>query len=194
MKLSVKKYIENIQHAFIYCHRHVALVNALAERGHNVTVLSTNVDPRPPHNVTYVHMEGVYDLFYKEHDTNLVHLHNETATDSIHTLWDFGLLSCEGCLRSNGVRSLLAYPETFRFDLILYDYTLGPCLLGFLHKFKYPPVVGVTAFNIPTYTAEILGGHNYYAYVPFFALDYDPQAMSFWQRAANIYLHTYDYM
>lgn len=172
----------------------MALVNALAARGHNVTVLSTDVDPLPPQNVTYVHMEGVYDLFYKEHDTNLVLLYNESATASVDTLWDFGLLSCEGCLRSNGVRQLLAYPDAFRFDLILYDYTLGPCLLGFQHKFKYPPVVGVTAFNIPTFTAEILGGHNYYAYVPLFALDYDPLTMTVGQRVKNIYLHIYDYM
>lgn len=170
----------------------MALVNALAARGHNVTVLSTDRDPTPPANVTYVHMEGVYDLFYKEHDVNLVHKHNETALESVDTLWSYGLLSCEGALRSRGLQQLLAYPDAFRFDLVLYDYTLGPCLLGFLPKFAYPPLVGVTAFNNPAYTAELLGGHNYYAYVPYFSLPYE-QRMSFWERVENVWLHAYEY-
>lgn len=169
----------------------MALVNALAARGHNVTVLSTDVDPNAPPNVTYVHMEGVYDLFYKEHDTNLVLNHNETSIQSVDTLTAYGLLSCEGSLRSRGVQQLLVYPDTFRVDLILYDYTLGPCLLGFQHKFRYPPVVAVTAFNVPTYTSLVLGGHNYFAYIPHFAVNYDV-VMNFWQRLENLYLHVYE--
>lgn len=168
-------------------------MNALAARGHNVTVLSTDRDERAPTNVTYVHMEGVYDLFYKEHHLNLVDSHNESSIDAVDTLWSYGLMSCEGALRSQGIRQLLAYPDAFRFDLILYDYTLGPCLLGFLPKFGYPPLVAVTAFNNPTYTAEFVGGHNYYAYIPYYSLHCD-SVMSFWQRVENVYLHAYEYM
>lgn len=168
-------------------------MNALAARGHNVTVLSTDRDLQAPENVTYVHMEGVYDLFYKEHNINLVHNHNESSVDSVHTLFNFGLLACEGCLRSSGVQQLLAYPDSFHIDLILYDYTLGPCLLGFQHKFDYPPMVGVTAFNIPAYTVELLGGHNYYAYIPYFSLSTD-MTMMFWNRLLNVYLYMYEYM
>lgn len=86
----------------------------------------------------------------------------------------------------------MAYPDDFKFDLILYDFTLGPCTLGFLHKFNYPPVVGITAYNNPPYTIEILGGHNFYAYIPYCSLNYDSN-MSFWQRLHNLYIHAYDY-
>lgn len=53
-------------------------------------------------------------------------------------------------------------------------------------------MIGTTAFNNPTYTVEILGGHNYYAYVPYHALNYDSK-MSFGQRIHNVVLHAYDY-
>lgn len=97
-----------------------------------------------------------------------------------------------GIIKSKGIHNLLNYPNDFKFDLILYDFTLGPCILGFLHKFNYPPVVGVTAFNIPSYTIELVGGHNYYAYIPYFSLNYDTE-MTFFQRLFNIYIYAYDY-
>lgn len=177
------------------CHlfRHKELIDSLAARGHNITVLSADIDARPPANVTYLLMDGVYELFYEEHDTDLIGSQPESTADSVRFLWAYAERACEGCLRSNGVRQLLAYPDTFAVDLIVYDYTLGPCLLGFQHKFKYPPVVGATAFNSPPYAAEIWGGHNYYAYVPLYALNYDA-VMTIWQRVENVYLHAYDYM
>lgn len=146
--------------------RNSALVNALAKNGHNVTVLSVDKDPNPPKNVHYIHMEGVYDYMYKEIYVDLVGLHNETTMHSVLSLYAFGTVSCigknlsgktkvkniyectTGASRSQGLKVLLNYPDSFKVDLIIYDYTLGPCVLGFLHKFNYPPVVGVTAFNI----------------------------------------------
>lgn len=69
----------------------------------------------------------------------------------------------------------------------------GPCVLGFLHKFNYPPVVGVTAFNIPPYTVDIIGGHNYYGYIPYLSLNYDME-MNVWQKLHNLWIYAYDYM
>lgn len=87
---------------------------------------------------------------------------------------------------------MLNYPDNFKFDLVIYDYTMGPCILGFLHRFNYPPLVSVTAFNNPTYTTEIVGGHNYYAYIPYCSLNYDTN-MNFGERLINLFTHLYDY-
>lgn len=76
--------------------RNSALVNALAEKGHNVTVLSVDTDPDPPKNVHYIHMEGVYDYMYKEIFVDLVGLHNETTMHSVLSLYAFGTVSCIG--------------------------------------------------------------------------------------------------
>ena len=74
----------------------MALVNGLAAKGHNVTVLSTDVDPKAPKNVHYVHLEGVYDFMYKEVNVDLVALHTDTARQSVLTLSAFGTVSCMG--------------------------------------------------------------------------------------------------
>lgn len=78
----------NRSHRLLF--RNSALVNALAEKGHNVTVLSVDTDPDPPKNVHYIHMEGVYDYMYKEIFVDLVGLHNETTMHSVLSLYAFG--------------------------------------------------------------------------------------------------------
>lgn len=76
--------------------RNTALVDALAAKGHNLTILSVNYDPNPPANVHYIHMEGVYDYMYKEMNLDLVGLHNETTMHSVLSLYAFGTVSCIG--------------------------------------------------------------------------------------------------
>lgn len=43
-----------------FCCRNSALANGLAARGHNVTVISPDVDENPPNGVHYIHLEGIY--------------------------------------------------------------------------------------------------------------------------------------
>lgn len=68
----------------------------MADKGHNVTVLSTDIDGKAPQNVTYVHMEGVYDYMYKDLNVDLVSLHKETSTEAVMSLYAFGTVSCLG--------------------------------------------------------------------------------------------------
>lgn len=42
------------------------MANRLAENGHNVTVTSTDFEQKPRKNVTFIHFEGVYELFGPE--------------------------------------------------------------------------------------------------------------------------------
>lgn len=70
---------------------------------------------------------------------------------------NFCHLNCLGILNSNGLDVILNYPDNFKFDAIIYDFTCGPCLLLFVHKFKNPPLIAVSAFNL-------IGGQKYPAY------------------------------
>lgn len=76
----------------------------------------------------------------------------------------------------------------------MYDFTVGACLLPFLHKFNYPPLIAVSAYGMPSYTGEIIGGHQYSAYVPHNNLyNIDPQ-MNIFNRALNMLIYTLENM
>lgn len=46
----------------------------------------------------------------------------------------------------------------------MHDFTAGPCELALIHKFNYPPLISVTAFDNPPYRLNVVGGHKYPAY------------------------------
>lgn len=46
---------------YAFFNRNSAIYNKLAERGHNVTVISPDLDKNPPAGVHYIHMENQYD-------------------------------------------------------------------------------------------------------------------------------------
>lgn len=90
-------------------------------------------------------------------------------------------------IESVGFRQLLNYPNN-TFDLIIHDFTGGPCLVPFVHKFNYVPLILVTPYSNSPFLANIIGGHQYYAYVPHTVLPFN-QTMSFWQRIVNFSFH-----
>lgn len=102
---------------------------------------------------------------------------------------------CEGIAKSvKGVEAIKSYPSDFKFDLVLHDYTCGPCLLGFLPKFKYPPVIGISAFNNPPYTVDIVGGDKLgLTAKPFYLLKYDTD-MNIFERLHNGFYNFLDSM
>lgn len=90
------------------------------------------------------------------------------------------------------MKKLLSYPDSFKFYIVLHDFTIGPCLLFLLTKFNNPPLISTTAFLNPPYTTDVVGGHKHFAYVPFFNVKYDTN-MNFCQRVFNTILYAVSY-
>lgn len=158
-----------------------------------MTVLSVNADPKAPPNVHYILLEGVYEFIYQEEHIELIGMARMPPAEAVDLLRSFALASCGGVKRAKkGLQTLLNYPKDYKFDLVIYDFSLGPCVLGFLHRFNCPPLIGVTPYNNPPYTTSIMGGHNYFSYIPHFVSLADSH-MTFWQRAENLYLHALDF-
>lgn len=168
---------------------------ALAERGHNVTVLSPDIETRSiPSTLHYIHAEEAYNIIANDpNGLNLLGGVDNSAFEESKTPWRFGELGCRGIIGSKGFQTLLNYPDEFHFDAVVYDFTCGPCLLGFLHKFNNPPLIGVTAFGTPHYTNDIMGGHKADAFVPHFAVEYGND-MNLIERFHNVLIHGFDYM
>lgn len=116
----------------------------------------------------------------------------QTINDIIDSIQNFdsSIKNCIyiGSIETNGISTLKNYPNDFKFDLIIYDYTAGPCFLPFVHKFGNPPLIGVTAYSYPSYTNSFMGGHHYYSYVPHNSMPSD-ENMNFGQRLYNFFLH-----
>ncbi|XP_058123178.1 UDP-glycosyltransferase UGT5-like [Anopheles coustani] len=169
------------------------IVNRLAEAHHNVTILSVNVDRAAQANVSYIHLENSYYTLYGNGTAknDILKRSNEGAMKATISFYRFALLGCEGAVTSDGLKRILQYPPHFRFDLIIYDFTCGPCLLGLMHKFHYPPLVSVTGFGLPQFTESLVGGHKASSYVPHFTQLTD-NPMPFGQRFVNAYVHLFD--
>ncbi|XP_055530881.1 UDP-glucosyltransferase 2-like [Wyeomyia smithii] len=170
------------------------LMEALAAKGYNLTIVSPDIETTGKPNLTYIHLEETYHTIH-DGDTaiDFYELAQENLVQSMVTFYQYGFSLCEGVLKSKGLDVILNYPDSFKFDLVLYDFTCGPCLMGLYHKFGQPPLIGATAFNIPPYSVDFIGGHKYPAYIPYYILPYDVD-MTFFQRLENAFIYTVDHI
>ncbi|XP_055623109.1 uncharacterized protein LOC129766561 [Toxorhynchites rutilus septentrionalis] len=169
------------------------IANKLATRGHNVTIISANVDHSAPVNVTYIHLENIYRLLHGngENRNNIVKRSEENPFEATLSFYKFATVGCIGTVSSNGFKTLMNYPNNFHFDTIIYDFTCGPCILGFLHKFNYAPLVSVSAFGIPQFTHDLVEEHRLTTNVPHFSLMFPPN-MGFGERVFNYLVQSFD--
>ncbi|ETN60649.1 glucosyl/glucuronosyl transferase [Anopheles darlingi] len=167
------------------------VMEELVNRGHNVTVVSQDVD-KSRQNLTYILLEKVYSTIYQKNaGSEIIEMADETFFQTLFTFQHYYLSTCRGALKSEGLKVIENYPDSFRFDLVLYDFGCGPCLLPLLHKFNYPPLVSLTPFSNPPFSIDVVGGHKQYAYTPHFSLPYGLD-MSFSERAINTFLYLCD--
>lgn len=125
-----------------------------------------------------------FDFSGSDH-IDLLELTKETTLQTVFSFYDFGAFMCEGARLSKGLGVIRNYPKDFKFDLVINDFTCGPCFLGLLPQFNYPPLIGISAFNNPTYTADIVGGDKLgLTTKPFYHLNYDVN-MNFLERVHN---------
>lgn len=173
-----------------------ALVLGLAQAGHNVTFVSADISKESRENVHYIHLEKAYLIYFesmKGQDFDMMSYMDSSIFTQIIGFHDFIKISCDGILASKGLDVILNYPSDFKFDVVIHDFTFGPCLLPLIHKFHYPPLVAVTAFSNPPYSTISIGGIKYPSYIPHYLLNY-PTIMSLSQRIFNKFVYAMDLM
>lgn len=173
------------------------LVLGLAQAGHNVTFVSTDISKEPRENVHYIHLEKAY-LVYAESmkdqgDFDIMSFMDQGVFAQLTGFHDYIKISCDGVLASDDLDVILNYPSDFKFDVVLHDFTFGPCLLPLIHRFDYPPLIAVTAFSNPPYSTISIGGIKYPSYIPHYLLNY-PMIMSLSQRIFNTFVYATDLM
>uniref|UniRef100_A0A182NTM0 Uncharacterized protein n=1 Tax=Anopheles dirus TaxID=7168 RepID=A0A182NTM0_9DIPT len=171
------------------------LMYEMGRRGHNVTVLSADIEKKPPANVTYIHLENFYSTMYNttmREKLDFFKMASESPTKMLRLLDEFGNELCNAAIKSEGLHALLRYPKDFKFDLFVADFMIGPCVPGIImHRFKNVPYIPSTPYNAPSTAAAVLGAYAYSGLVPNHVFD-TPQTMSFVQRVQNLYYDLYE--
>lgn len=173
------------------------LMHRLGELGHNVTILSVDL-PSPnekiPPNVHYIHLEKGYAVYKADNiKLNITEFIIASNFKELDLFYDAVVSIAELVFASEGLQTLLNYPDGFKFDLVLHDYTMGPFLLGFLPKFNYPPVIGLSALHNPPITADFMSNHYFPAYIPHHLTEFKTE-MNFWERLENTLVYIYEFV
>lgn len=181
-------------------HWNSALMHELGRRGHNLTILSCDIPKKGqilPENIHYIHLENVYKSMYESdsgsEQLDISEFFGKSGIFHLHEFYEYIDFISPGILSSKGFQQLLNYPNDFPVDLIIYDSTAGPSLLGFLEKFKNVPLVGVTPFLNPPTTSDLTGSHMFPGYIPHWYTTYDVD-MNFFERIDNSLINYWDYM
>lgn len=169
------------------------LAKGLAKDGFNITMVSSDEDKSPPQpNIHYIFLEATYETIYSEDSgVSILEMAEQSSVQALLGVYDWCEKCCDGVIASEGLDVILNYPNDFKFDAVIHDFTCGPCLLPLMHKFNYPPLISVTAFSNPPFTHHLIGGHKYPAYVPHYVLHYK-QLMTFPQRFFNTFIYMID--
>uniref|UniRef100_A0A7G3B2B4 Putative udp-glucoronosyl and udp-glucosyl transferase n=1 Tax=Lutzomyia longipalpis TaxID=7200 RepID=A0A7G3B2B4_LUTLO len=174
-------------------HVFIRVINeALAAQGHNVTSIGADVEAKPVANLTYLHNDKVYEHLYSgSEDWNIMDFSSAGTIGTIKSVEEYHLNMLDGIRKSAGYHQLLAYPDDFHFDLVIYDFMAMPVLLGFQHKFHNPPLIGISPSFGLGFTINVVGSSFYPSYIPFyFGIDYQE---NFCGKVKNFFFYFYEY-
>lgn len=136
-------------------------------------------------------MEEIYEVVHDNSEFNIGDFVAPGVFEEVQIVFDLVYKSCKLIGESKGFKKLLNYPNNHKFDLIINDSTIFGCLVAFLHKFNYPPLVNVSPYKYTATMAESTGGHIYGAYIPGPVHPFGVN-MSFMQRLENTVVGLYE--
>ncbi|XP_033229955.1 UDP-glucuronosyltransferase 2A3-like [Belonocnema kinseyi] len=168
------------------------LLEALARRGHNLTVLSYN--PRENNNIDANVLPNYKNVFLtdpkiiaknvlnlEELWANYYNSYFPSSVVDIILLRNFGLTYCEMTFNNTAVRELIKSDQ--KFDLIFMETFCSDCALGFVHKF-HAPVIALSSHEILPWINDRLGNPDNPSHIPGFHKFYSGK-MTFMQRVMN---------
>jgi glucuronosyltransferase len=153
------------------------LLKALASRGHEVLVVSHFPQKTPVKNYKDVSVDGSSRSLRNNLTSGLldpeIYVPQRLINDCVE--------ACEDVLRNHNTTILLKSED--KFDLIITEFLVSDCFLGFVHKFKAPYVALIASVPYPWSNDRTANPDNP-AYIPNYFSQYTDR-MSFWERLRN---------
>ncbi|EDV90384.1 GH10108 [Drosophila grimshawi] len=157
---------------------------ALAERGHLLTVVSTLADPSIP-GITHIPVSNDYDVIKKHYVNEMGYYNNYWDIKQVLIWYEALLGTCQSAAEIDLVKMLEKVKH--KYDLIIYDATYSmECLLSKFPKFRKVPVLALSGGKLTTDLMHLVQAENTInpATIPHF-ISHLPREMSHWQRIQN---------
>ncbi|XP_055588372.1 UDP-glycosyltransferase UGT5-like isoform X1 [Uranotaenia lowii] len=165
------------------------IIDRLYDNGHNLTILSFFEEKSIPGKTFLVAADFMGKIMAEYSDWD--YTAEVDPFINIKQMYDYYSLASRIISEENAFLELLKYPKTFRFDLIVHDFTMGQFLLGLVEYFGNPPLVSVTAFNIPSYAITLADAPLMTTYMPHYTAEFTNR-MTFIERVKNTLFWAFD--
>ncbi|XP_022814630.1 UDP-glucuronosyltransferase 2B1-like isoform X2 [Spodoptera litura] len=174
------------------------LLRTLAERGHDVTVVSFFPIKNPPANYTIVSLEGLaaqgvetIDLSYFDSQNKL--LNTLGIEKVIRQILDFQPLADMATGICSNIVDFVPLANAMKksYDVILVENFNSDCMLGLMHVHGLKaPYISLSSSAMMQWSADRIGVNDNPSYVPLVSSEFTSQ-MTFLQRLENTILNVY---
>lgn len=162
-----------------------ALMQGLADAGHNVTMVSPRIHTRPV-NYEQIEITGTVDFVS---GINFFDMGSLSPTGDTDNLQNIGIQITNHTLNEPNVVALMASGR--EFDVVIVEIFLSEALIALGRHFKSKSVVGLCTFGASVWTNNLIGNPSPLSFVPHPFLSYT-EKMSFWERVGNTLLTSYE--
>lgn len=158
-------------------------MKGLAEKGHDVTVISPFPQSKPLKNFHDVAVLGIDKLIEETFPSNmLTNSQNMGTAERIKFILSFGLAMTNYTLNHEVFQNFLR-TNKIQFDVVVMEVFMNEAFLGIGHYFN-APVVGFSTFGASKWTNDMVGTPTPISYVPHLQIKFTDR-MTFPERAIN---------
>ncbi|XP_075163346.1 UDP-glucosyltransferase 2-like [Haematobia irritans] len=157
-----------------------ALLKALADRGHEVTSISTYPQKEPLKNFRDIIVTENIHLF-EDYIEEAAAAEEKSYFQEYLELAEPGKLVATNVLENDEVKKLM---KEEKFDLIILEVLVTEALLGFGEYFK-APIIAVSTFGTINFIDYLVGNSSPLSYIPHISVPYDNH-MSLKERTVNV--------
>ncbi|KAM3962556.1 UDP-glycosyltransferase UGT47A1 [Aphomia sociella] len=156
------------------------LVEELARRQHQLTVITHFLMKNPPSNVEEISLAGTIPEI-TNNLTNHLHSLKPEFVSNLERIMEVCVNACDTVSRIPAVKSL--FNSTTTYDMVIVEVFGSECFLPLGQKFKAPVVGLLSSVTLP-WVNEQLGNPEATAYVPAYMMPYG-QRMNIFERFIN---------
>ncbi|XP_075147408.1 uncharacterized protein LOC142221536 [Haematobia irritans] len=158
-----------------------SLMRALAEKGHEVYVISPFPQKQPIKNYHDIPIPSMLNAF-SEKVKNFFDISDRSLISSIFSRYDLGIYISEVTLTDPNVQNLMTSNHTF--DAVICEVFFAELLVGLSEHFN-APLIGLSTFGAVSSNTDMVGSPSPPSYVPHFVLPFSDR-MTLMERVKNL--------